>query len=80
MRNISYPYFLFNGVLQSCRFSLLLASATTPALRLFCEKLWLGISPDGTDDVIARYTFSISLFAKQLIPNPAIVVLFLLLP
>ena len=40
----------------------------------------LGISPDGMDDVVARYTFFISLFAKQLIPNPAIVVLFLLLP
>ncbi len=49
-------HFLDYGLLRNCRFSLLLISAITHALRLSCEELWLGIPPDGTDDVVARYT------------------------
>jgi hypothetical protein len=40
---------------------------------MFAKSLWFAISLSGMADVVARYTcFIFSLFDKQLIPNPAI--------
>jgi hypothetical protein len=44
---------------------------------MFAKSLCVTISRSGKDDVVARYTcFIFSLFAKQLIPNPTMLLLF----
>jgi hypothetical protein len=44
---------------------------------MFVKSFCVTISLSGTDDIVARYTcFMFSLFAKQLIPNPTMLLLF----
>ena len=69
-----FLYLFHDCILVACTIWVWCITNTTAVM--FVKSFCVTISLSGTDDVVARYTcFMFSLFAKQLIPNPTMLLL-----